>query len=96
MTTMEELAAVPLGLWIGLGLGLLAQGIWIFNDAGKRGMNKWLWGFLGLLNTPTNLIVYLIVSRGILGTYKCSQCESKYNKSYRYCPYCGTEKKEDQ
>ncbi len=47
---------------------LFTQGIWIFNDAKKREDKYcWLWGLFGILNTPGNLIIYLIVTRIILG-----------------------------
>jgi hypothetical protein len=88
---MNELIIVPIWAWFLIGALLLTQGTWMFNDASKRGMNKWFWGVLGLLNTPTNLIVYLIVSRRILGTKKCHACDKKYNKTYTYCPHCGEE-----
>lgn len=39
---------------------LIYQSRWIYHDAEKNGMNKWLWGIFGLLNTPTNLLVYLL------------------------------------
>lgn len=42
---------------------LLAQALWIFQDARKRGENAWLWGLLGLLNIPSSLLVYLLVTR---------------------------------
>jgi len=90
----SELMIVPYWVWIMIAIVLLIQGTWIFNDAGKRGMNRWLWGLLGLMNTPTNLIVYLIVSRTILGTKKCKKCERRYNKTYKYCPYCSEENDE--
>ncbi|MBU5482877.1 hypothetical protein KQI86_00980 [Clostridium sp. MSJ-11] len=49
---------------------LLLQGLWIFNDAKKRGERKyWLWGLFGILNTPGNLIIYLIVTRAIIDKY---------------------------
>ncbi|MGY0372906.1 hypothetical protein [Clostridium sp. JNZ J1-5] len=50
---------------------LLAQGIWVFKDAKKRGEKYyWLWGIYGLLNTPGNLIVYLIVTRLIIDKHR--------------------------
>ena len=49
---------------------LLAQGFWIFKDARKRNDKFcWLWGIFCLLNTPTNLITYLIVTRIIIDKY---------------------------
>jgi hypothetical protein len=52
-------------LWPYFLLAALAfgQALWIFSDARKRGENHWLWGFLGLLNVPSSLIVYLLVTR---------------------------------
>ncbi|WP_035378790.1 hypothetical protein [Fervidicella metallireducens] len=50
---------------------LLIQGSWIFYDARKRGEKYyWLWGIFGLLNTPGNLIIYLIVTRIINKNFK--------------------------
>ena len=47
---------------------LLIQAIWIFKDAKKRGEKfYWLWGIFGLLNIPESLIVYLVVTRIIMG-----------------------------
>lgn len=46
---------------------LLIQGTWVFYDARKRKENYyWLWGIFALMNTPGNLIVYLLVTRVIL------------------------------
>lgn len=45
---------------------LLVQGIWIFKDAKRRGEKLyWLWGLFGVINTPSNLLIYLIVTRVI-------------------------------
>lgn len=46
-----------------IALLLLTQSLWIFHDARKRGENAWLWGLLGLLNIPSSLLVYLLVTR---------------------------------
>lgn len=54
---------VPRFLYILLALLAFTQAFWIFNDARKRGENHWLWGLLGLLNVPSSLIVYLLVTR---------------------------------
>lgn len=51
-------------LYIPLAVLLFSQALWIFFDARKRGENPWLWGLLGLLNVPSSLIVYLLVTRG--------------------------------
>ena len=86
---MNDLKDIPLYLWIVLIVLLLAQGCWIFWDASKRGENKWLWGLFGLLNIPSNLIVYLIVTRVVSKANSCKVCGKKVRKNYSYCPYCG-------
>jgi hypothetical protein len=50
---------------------LFIQGMWIFLDARKRGEKYyWLWGLFGLLNIPSSLIIYLLVTRVILTNKK--------------------------
>lgn len=45
---------------------LLVQGAWVFYDARKRKEKfYWLWGIFALLNTPGNLLLYLLVTRVI-------------------------------
>ncbi|HEY9062923.1 MAG TPA: hypothetical protein VIO64_20865 [Pseudobacteroides sp.] len=68
---------------------LFIQGAWIFNDASKRGENKWIWGFFGLLNVPSNLIIYLIVTRVWAKACPCQICGKKFRNNYKYCPHCG-------
>ena len=46
---------------------LLIQGTWVFYDARRRKEKYyWLWGIFALLNTPGNLLIYLLVTRIIL------------------------------
>ena len=46
---------------------LLIQGAWVFYDARRRKEKYyWLWGIFALINTPGNLIIYLLVTRVIL------------------------------
>lgn len=86
---MNNLSQVPVYLWILLGIALLAQGTWIFLDASKRGENKWLWGIFGLINTPGNLIIYLIVTRMFLKTKPCLSCKKYVRQNFNFCPHCG-------
>lgn len=45
---------------------LLIQGAWVFYDARKRKEKYyWLWGIFALMNTPGNLLLYLLVTRVI-------------------------------
>ncbi len=86
---MEELSSIPLPLWILLGLILITQGSWMFYDAKKRGEHPWIWGFFGLLNTPTNLIIYLVVTRIIKKVRTCPSCGNKTDVQGSYCSHCG-------
>lgn len=79
-----------IALFASLAILLGIQAFWIFKDAEKRGMNKWLWGILGFLNTPTNLLIYLIVSRTLYKPKLCLQCGHSNNRTAKYCEACGT------
>jgi heme/copper-type cytochrome/quinol oxidase subunit 3 len=57
------MTALAWWLYILIAVLLFSQALWIFFDARKRGENPWLWGLLGLLNVPSSLIVYLLVTR---------------------------------
>ncbi len=79
-----------IALFIGIFIILGIQGVWIFKDAERRGMNKWLWGIFGFLNTPTNLLIYLIVSRTLRKRKSCYQCGHENNRNARFCEDCGS------
>lgn len=70
---VSELNHIPLWAWIGLACILICQGSWMFWDARKRGHNAWLWGFLGLIQFPMYLIIYLIFSRKIAPRRKAAR-----------------------
>lgn len=61
----NELGSISLWLWLVIAFILICQSSWMFWDARKRGHNAWLWGFLGLIQFPTYLIIYLIFARKI-------------------------------
>lgn len=86
---MEELKAIPFYLWVIIGLILITQATWIFKDASKRGEKKWIWGLFGLINAPSNLIIYLLVTRVILKSKACTNCGNHIRETSKYCPVCG-------
>jgi len=92
----KELLTIPWWAWIMIMTLLLSQGLWMFNDAYKRGMNRWVWGFFGLLHCPSNLLIYLVVSRIIMKVKPCSSCCKKMNIQFDYCPYCGHKQAEEK
>jgi hypothetical protein len=43
---------------------LLIQSTWVFIDARKKKIKYyWFWGLICLFNTPTNLLIYLLVRK---------------------------------
>lgn len=67
---------------------LIVQATWIFLDARKRGEGYyWLWGFLGLIQFPTAIIVYLLATR--TGKIKCKNCGQLAGRNSKVCPNCG-------
>jgi len=80
--------------WVLLGALVVAQATWIFRDARRRGeAYAWLWGLFGLINVPSSLIVYVLVTRR--GNVRCTECFRSVPRGSRICPYCGSTRKEE-
>lgn len=63
---MKSNKEIIISLLIAIPL-VISQACYIFIDAKKRGEKYYfLWGLFGLLNVPSSLIVYLVVTRIIL------------------------------
>lgn len=60
---MNDGHILPLGVYIILVLVLLAQSIYLFIDARKRGHARWFWGIWGMIQTPMPIVFYFIWSR---------------------------------
>jgi hypothetical protein len=56
--TSNDFSVITWWEWVIIAVLLLSQGIFIFQDAQKRGAKAWLWGLYGLTQVPTPLIVY--------------------------------------
>jgi len=65
---------------------LTGQATWIYIDARKRGENAILWAIFGLLNVPSSLVIYLIITR--IGKRKCPSCSKIIEKKFNSCPFC--------
>jgi hypothetical protein len=88
------MSTYPSILWLLLGALLVAQATWIFRDARRRGEGyAWLWGLFGLINVPSSLIVYVLVTRR--GNTRCTECLKSIPRESRICPYCGSTRKEE-
>lgn len=55
MISTNELIIIILAIPI-----LLAQGIWLYIDAKRRGTYAWAWGIVGLIQFPTPLLLYYV------------------------------------
>ncbi|NLM96871.1 MAG: hypothetical protein GX175_04560 [Halanaerobiaceae bacterium] len=77
-----------------LFLIVFTQALWIFYDARRRNEKwYWLWGLFGLLNFPSSLIIYLIITRKFdtSGKKQCSGCSRELREEWKYCPFCSRE-----
>ena len=80
--------------WVLLGALVVVQATWIFRDARRRGEGyAWLWGLFGLVNVPSSLIVYILVTRR--GNARCAKCRKAIPRKSKICPYCGSRKEEE-
>ncbi|MTI96292.1 MAG: hypothetical protein FH749_12585 [Firmicutes bacterium] len=68
----------------------LLIGIFVWRDAGRRGMNQLLWTLVAaLIPYLLGLIVYLIVASQYNPLTKCPGCRNKVEQEFQICPHCG-------
>lgn len=68
-------------------------GIYVYKDAGSRGMNASLWTLIAVLSPAViGLIIYLLV-RSDYRSYECPNCSAPVRSEYSACPACGTQLK---
>ncbi len=86
--------SIALSLWMILFLVaflLLAilLGVYVYRDAGRRGMNALLWTLV-VIFVPSliGLIIYLLV-RGNYSDLRCPDCDTPITNQYAVCPRCG-------
>ncbi|MBQ9119533.1 MAG: zinc ribbon domain-containing protein [Lachnospiraceae bacterium] len=64
-------------------------GVYVYRDAGRRGMNAVLWTLVAILAPSLiGFIIYLLV-RNSYSTLKCPQCDAPVTEQYIACPQCG-------
>ncbi|MFP4697494.1 MAG: zinc ribbon domain-containing protein [Eubacteriales bacterium] len=76
---------IAMGFFLLIIIGL---GVFVFVDAPKYNMNKWLW-ILVVCLTPNfiGLIIYLLI-RSNNKKEKCIRCNNEIKKDFNICPYC--------
>lgn len=73
---------------------MIIIGIYVYNDAKKRGMNTLLWTLIAILAPGfIGLIIYLIV-RSDHPDLSCPKCSKPISEDFTVCPHCGTSLKE--
>lgn len=66
----------------------IGLGTFVYIDAPKHGMQKWLWILVvTLVPNFLGLVVYLII-RSINEKETCINCGKTIEKDYNICPYC--------
>ena len=95
MNEISNLSSSDIKILIVVLILVVIQGSWIFFDASRRGENKWIWGLFGLLNVPSSLIIYLIITRKFTRQMVCPHCLYSIKKDSLYCSYCGHEISEE-
>lgn len=71
-----------------IGVPILV-GVYVFQDARRRGMNAALWTLIAVLVPMlVGFIIYLLV-RGSYPDLKCPRCGAPVRESYVSCPQCG-------
>ncbi len=65
----------------------------IYHDAGRRGMNQWLWTIIAIF-TPNliGVIIYLVLRKPLLNP--CPGCGNMLEPQLLYCPRCGRQFKQ--
>ena len=77
------LLLLVLAAWLALTVGV---GVYVYRDAGRRGMNAALWALVALLAPSLiGFAVYLVV-RGGYADLECPACGAAVEESYAVCP----------
>lgn len=64
-------------------------GVYVYRDAGRRGLNAVVWTFIAIVAPAfIGFIIYLLV-RGNYSDLECPQCSASVTEQYVVCPHCG-------
>lgn len=82
-------ALIPLGILCGIFLACYFLLIaYVNRDAGRRGMNRWVWTLLAIfVPNALGIILYFLLRQPLPST--CPHCGAQVRNEYGYCPHCG-------
>lgn len=70
------------------GIIVTTISIFVYKDAGKRGLNKWMWMTIAVyVPNFIGIVLYMIFRNN--SESKCLQCGKVVKKEFEVCPYCG-------
>ena len=83
-------ALIPLGILCGfVGVCYFLLIVYVNRDAGRRGMNRWVWTLLAVfIPNALGIILYFLLRQPLPLT--CPHCGAKVRNDYGYCPNCGS------
>ncbi len=85
-TGVSVIAVLILVLALGI---VIALGVYVWQDAGRRGMNQVLWTLVVLLVPYCIGVIIYLLARSNRGDYQCPQCGQTVELQFARCPNCG-------
>ncbi len=88
---MSVVATIPMFILLAFALVVpFIVGIYVYRDAGRRGMNAILWALVAAAGPALiGLIIYLLV-KGNYSDLRCPRCDGTVKEQFVVCPACGT------
>ncbi len=85
-----SVAVIPMFILLVIAFVLpFIVGVYVYRDAGRRGMNALLWALVAALGPAlVGLIIYLL-ARGNYSDLRCPQCDGTVTEQFVVCPKCG-------
>ncbi len=91
----DQMAFVILLLALLMTYGIsIIIGVVVYKDAGKIGMNQWMWVTITVfVPNAIGIIIYLVVRSSEKKKMRCHSCGSLVQSDFAKCPHCGIDLK---
>ena len=91
----DKVAFAIMSLALLFSFGILALiGTVVYRDAGKVGMNQWMWlTIVVFVPNALGIIIYLVVRSSEKKKIKCLSCGETIQRDFAKCPHCGVDLK---